>query len=356
VSSAFKWGILAVASAAILGFGLLSSPGGPSPASGCGSTRSIASPDSVASLEFVELGGMPQWILVRGQDRSNPVLLWLHGGPGTAEMPIVPRLLGRLEERFVVVHWDQRGAGKSNPRDFDESTMTFERFLRDAHELTQALKARFGADSIYLVGTSWGTQLGAHLVHRWPEDYTAYVAVGQVVNSTRAERLGRDWLLERAVETGNPSEIRRIETLGPAPYLDHGAYVRYAKTIESYGGGMDLSILRLLPIALLAPEYCVADYIAWFNGSSRGSGPMWDEVHPNDLFADVPRLDVPVFFLSGERDMNTPVELVLEYFDALDAPRGKRLIVFDDAAHTPHLSQPDAFCDVLLEILDEVSP
>lgn len=111
-------------------------------------------PESIASLEMVELGGMDQCILIRGNDLSNPILLWLHGGPGSAQMPVVHYFNGELEKDFIVVHWDQCGAGKSNPRNFDEQTMTFEQFLNDAHELTQYLKKRFSKEKIYLVGHS----------------------------------------------------------------------------------------------------------------------------------------------------------------------------------------------------------
>lgn len=107
-------------------------------------TPAIAGDASIASLEIVELGGMEQWILIRGQDISSPVLLWLHGGPGAAQMPIARYFNTDLEEHFIVVHWDQRGAGKSKPSHFDESTMTFKQYLKDAHELTLYLKTRFG--------------------------------------------------------------------------------------------------------------------------------------------------------------------------------------------------------------------
>lgn len=138
-------------------------------------------PRSIASLEKIKLGGMDQWILIRGNDVSNPVLLWLHGGPGAAQMPIAHHFDKNLEKDFIVVHWDQRGAGKSNPKDFDEQTMTFEQFITDAHELTQYLKRRFNTEKIYLVGHSWGTQLGIKMVQLYPEDYFAYIGIGQAV-------------------------------------------------------------------------------------------------------------------------------------------------------------------------------
>lgn len=155
---------------------------------------------SIATLEPVPIGGMEQWLLIRGRHSANPVLLWLHGGPGASEMPVVPHYNRALEEEFVVVHWDQRGAGKSNPRDFDESTMTFERFVQDAHELTRHLKRRFGKKKIYLLGHSWGSHLGL-------------VAVGD------ARARGRGPRHRLPAQASAPARLRRARSIrsGPTP-------------------------------------------------------------------------------------------------------------------------------------------
>lgn len=172
---------------------------------------------SIVSLQKIELGGMEQWILIRGKDVSNPVLLWLHGGPGAAQMPVARYFNGALEDHFTVVQWDQRGAGKSNPTDFDESSMTFQQFLDDAHDLTLYLKARFGQDKIYLVGHSWGSQMGIQLAQAYPQDYYAYVGVSQVVNSALAEEMGYAWLAERIEADGSENRLRELEALGTSP-------------------------------------------------------------------------------------------------------------------------------------------
>jgi pimeloyl-ACP methyl ester carboxylesterase len=214
---------------------------------------------------------MEQWVLIRGADTTNPVLLRLHGGPGAAEMPLVRRYNGELEEHFVVVAWDQRGAGKSNRRGFDEASMTLEQFLQDAHEHTRHLKARFGQERIYLLGHSWGTQLGIRLAARHPEDYWAWVGLAQLVNQ------------------------------------------------------------------------------------ERGSGPMWNapDYRDHDLFRGVPRLDVPAYFFAGRRDFNTPLALVQEYAELLEAPEGKEVVVFEASAHTPFLAEPDRFREAMLRVREE---
>jgi pimeloyl-ACP methyl ester carboxylesterase len=331
-------------------------------ASGClAHTPAITGPDgrplpgSVASLEKLEVGGAEQWVLIRGADATNPVLLRLHGGPGAAEMPLVPRYNGDLEEHFVVVAWDQRGAGKSNRRGFDEGSMTFERFLQDAHELTRLLKERFGQERIYLMGHSWGTQLGIRLAARYPEDYWAYIGVSQLVDQERGTEVAHAWLSDRLRKEGRPRELARLEALGPPPYPDHGDYVRFIQMVDARGGGMDVGFGRLAWAAVRAPEYTFLDLNRWLGGANRGSGPMWEtpDYRDHDAFRAVPRLEVPVYFFAGRDDYNTPLALVREYADFLEAPAGKEVVVFEASAHTPFLAEPGRFADEMVRVKEE---
>lgn len=312
-------------------------------------------PDSVASLEKVEIGGLEQWILVRGADVSNPILLWLHGGPGASQMPVARYLNGDLEKDFVVVHWDQRGAGKSNPRDFDESTMTFQQFIDDGHELTSYLKEHFNKEKIYLLGHSWGTMPGIRLAQAYPGDYYAYIGVSQVIDPATAQQVSHDWLVEQIEDSGNQGDLQRLEALGSLPYSDHEEYVNYIHLVDAYGGDMDVGMGELLWIALRAPEYNLGDLLAWFRGANRGSGPMWDDpgYQSYNVIKDVPRLRLPVFFFSGRDDYNTPLYVTERYFQQLDAPKGKQLVLFESSAHTRFLAEPLKFSQELLRVKEE---
>jgi pimeloyl-ACP methyl ester carboxylesterase len=205
------------------------------------------------------------------------VLLWLHGGPGAAQMPVANAFNGALEQEFVVVHWDQRGAGKSNPPDFDESSMTFQQYLDDAHTLTGYLQQRFGQQKIYLLGHSWGSQIGLRLVQVYPEDYHAYIGVSQVVEAGLAQQVGYDWLREQIQARGDEKALRQLEALGKPPYRDHATFVSYVQLVDAYGGDFDVSMLKLFWAAVRAPEYNLADMQAWLRGANRGSGPMWHD-------------------------------------------------------------------------------
>ena len=310
-------------------------------------------PGSVVLLEKVKLGEMYQWIQIRGYDISNPVLLWLHGWPGAAQMPIAHHFSGALEKDFIVVHWDQRGAGKSNPTDFDEQTMTIKQFISDAHELTRYLKNRFNKRKIYLVGHSWGTLLGIQLAYKYPEDYYAYIAVSQVIDSYASNEIAYKWLVKQIKKRGKNKDLKRLKKLGAPPFTDHEKYVKFAKMVDSYGGGMDIGFARLVWIALRAPEYNLTDYFAWFRGANRGSGPMWDSTRSCNIFQEVHKLKIPVYFFSGKNDYNTPLQLVKKYFETLEAPKGKDLVIFEKSAHTPFIKETEKFNMELKRVKEE---
>jgi pimeloyl-ACP methyl ester carboxylesterase len=310
-------------------------------------------PGSIATLEAIELGGLEQWILIRGADTSNPLLLWLHGGPGATQMPLAHHLDAALEQHFVVVHWDQRGAGKSNHRGFDESTMRLDRYLDDARVLIEHLRARFSQDRIVLLGHSWGTQLGIELVASHPDLFSAYIGVSQTVNHDRATVLAHDWLLDRI----DPQEAREdLQALHEVsiPARLHSDYRKLASLVDAYGGSFDAAMASLAWIALQAPEYSLVDYWRLLRGMSRGGGPMHENgrMAGYDHIAKFPAVSVPVYFFSGAWDYNTPLSLVREYFDVLDAPH-KELVIFENAAHLPFLAEPDRFVQEVIRVAAE---
>jgi pimeloyl-ACP methyl ester carboxylesterase len=310
-------------------------------------------PGSISALEEVVLGGMKQWIQIRGHDSSDPVLLWLHGGPGSAQMPIAHYFNQNLENDFIVVHWDQRGAGKSNPIGFNESTMTFEQYIIDTHELTVYLKEKLHKKKIYLLGHSWGTKIGITMAEVYPEDYYAYIGVSQLVSGgERAQQISYQWLKEK-IEDEKPDELSKLDSLGEPPYYDHSKYVEFINLVGSYGGGMDVGMTKLAFVALQAKEYRLSDFKKWLNGANRGSGPMWDTYLSWDVMKEVPEVKIPVYFFSGQNDYNTPLELVKEYFEALKAPEGKQLIIFQKSSHSPFMKEPQKFYEEIKKVKEE---
>ena len=145
-------------------------------------------------FEPISINGTKQWVLIRGNDESKPVLLYLHGGPGQSLIPFAYKATNKLVNDFIVVYWDQRGTGLSYDESIPDETMTIDQFIEDTRSVTEYLKRKFNKDKIYLLGHSWGTVLGTLVIQKYPDDYYAYIGVGQVVNSEEQEESGTEWL------------------------------------------------------------------------------------------------------------------------------------------------------------------
>ncbi|MGO4889557.1 alpha/beta fold hydrolase [Anaerobacillus sp. MEB173] len=304
----------------------------------------------IALLEEVEIGGMKQWIMANGESEDLPLLLWLHGGPGAAQMPVARYFNRNLEQEFIVVHWDQRGAGKSNPKDFDESTMSIERFVEDIHEMTAYLKERFQKDKLYLLGHSWGSQIGIVAANRYSDDYIAYIGVSQLTNLNESNIIAHDELEKRIKEKGREKAIKKVALLNGPPYKIHSEYVAFAKLMDEYNMNTDVKMSKFIRIALGSDVYSIKDYWFWIKGANRGSGPMWEETQEWDLLEWAPRVDIPSFFIIGENDFNTPFILMETVMKELQAPEGKELIIFENAAHMPFFADPERFLHELKKI------
>ena len=326
----------------------------------------ITAPNGIDLLEKITLGGVEQWILVRGEDISNPLLLFLHGGPGTPVMPIAREHNTILEKHFIVVHWDQRSSGKSYNPSIPLESLTIEQFVSDAAELAQLLRERFHKTKIFLVGHSWGSLLGVLTVYRNPSFFHAYIGMGQVVDEARAEELGLRYVRNRAQQLGNEKAMKELAGLDP-PYLDNPKDILIQrKWLSEFGG--NLQEAKTLPFlrdfdrtwvlaAVRSPDYSLLDLIRFQLGSSRVRWAMFREFKQVNLIKTAPRLEVPAYFLVGKYDYNTPVELVQEYFRILDAPSGKEIIWFENSAHSPFLEEPEKYGDIMgNKVLREAAP
>jgi len=297
-------------------------------------------PGSVATLEEVSLGGVPQWILVRGRDRTRPIVLFLHGGPGMPAMFLAHAWQRDLEHDFVVVHWDRRGAGKSYGAGADPAGLTVRRTLDDLHELTALLRERLGSQRILLVGHSWGSHLGLLAVRERPDDFLAFVGTGQVAGSREEVRNARRALLvEAARAAGDDRAAARFEA-GAVPTEDD----LFAYGLELYG---ERSFWPLLRIGLRAPEYGLRDAWNLKRGADRVGRLMREDVAPGAHEGEVEALDVPAFLVLGRHDGNTPPELAVAWLERLQAP-GKGFEWLERSAHFPFLEEPARFREALV--------
>jgi pimeloyl-ACP methyl ester carboxylesterase len=310
-------------------------------------------PRSIASLEKIKLGGYEQTVLIRGKSIDNPVLLFLHGGPGSSELPLVRHFNSALEEHFIVVLWDQRGTSKSFSPCIDGESMTIDRFVGDTRELVELLRRRFQKDKIYLVGHSWGSYLGLRMAREHPELFHAYVGIGQVVSMIDGERISLRYVLGKARASNNRRALRELSAIGDYPSTRDGWFsdvFTQRKWLGKFGGvmygkeGMEGLFLITRP-----PEFTIFEFVPFFLGSMYSLRSLWPQLlRAGDFRKSAPALSLPVYFVTGRHDHNVPFELTEDYFKKLRAPR-KRLVWFDKSAHMPNVEEPEKFNGFMID-------
>ncbi len=303
---------------------------------------------SVVLLEKIRIGGSDQYILVRYENADNPLLLYLHGGPGNSQMTLNRRNTRELEKYFVVVDWDQRGAGKSYKAIHETGKMNIEQFISDTKELTGYLLERFNKERLILVGHSWGSAIGALTAARYPELYHCYIGIGQVANMKEGESVSYHWTLKQAKTRNNRKAIRTLEKIGEPPY--EGNWL--AKTITQrrylgrFGGeylaGRYGAFVPVIKNLLFSREYTIIDRINFFRGILGSMKLLWPQLLEIDLFESIPEFKIPVVFMEGRFDQEVPSTIAARYFDYIKAP-SKELIWFEKSAHMPNSEERNLF-------------
>ena len=312
-------------------------------------SQSIHTANGVEVRETVKLGGIPQWITVRGKDLSNPLLLYIHGGPGDTMMGVSWTFQRPWEDYFTVVQWDQRGAGKTyaaNDWATVKPTMKIERFVDDAEELVQYLRTKYHKRKIVLLGHSWGTVIATELAQRHPEWFSVYVGTGQVVDTRESERLGYEETLKDARSANNAEALKDLEAL--APYPGTSGPISFDKTMKErkwlvHFGGYTWRNTNdhYEDLMRLSPDYTDADVKGYEEGDEKSPRAIWDEFSEVNFWKqNVFRC--PVVLLQGSHDLNVSHELVGRWFATLQAP-SKKLVWFPNSSHMPMMEEPGRF-------------
>jgi len=313
----------------------------------------IVSPNGIESLEKVKVGGIHQWIYIRGEDKSKPLILIVHGGPGSPEMPFATRKFqGELEKSFVVVHWDQRETGKSYTGDLPDSKLTIKHFVTDIADLSKLLLKRFKQKKLYIVGHSWGSIIGLLAAKDYPELFYAYVGVGQVADMVKGEQLSYDYVLRKAKEAKDHDAIQDLTAIGRPPYKDPFSDIGIQRQLLwKYQGFM---YKNSNPMPFMASAYssfhgysfCDATYrfVAGAYTSLQALGHQFLSV---SMINRVKEVRIPVYFINGRHDYNTPFELTEKLYQSIKAPK-KALIWFEKSGHMANYEEPQKFRDVMV--------
>ena len=297
---------------------------------------------------FARIGGVEQWISIRGQDRNNPVLLLLHGGPGFTFSFLPRNMLFAWTRDFTVVRWDQRGAGrtygKSGPL---QEGITIDRMAQDGIEVAEFVRTRLDKPKIVLVGLSWGSMLGTKIAHDRPDLFYAYVGTGQAVNQGKYKKIAYEQLLDDARRRNNSQAVRELEAIGPPPWdvgRKEGVHTKWATKFEP--GQQSLS--EGISMVLFDSPYGPLDLYDFVRGLLTSDEYFRDRVKVLDIPSFGTDFGIPFFVFQGADDRVTPVAPVRDYVAAITAPR-KALVLIPNAGHNVMATRSDEFLRLLID-------
>lgn len=316
-------------------------------------TPKIEGSNSVAELKKLTIGGVDQWLLIRGENKNNPLLLMIHGGPGAAQIGFNRDYQQELEKHFIVVNWDQRGAGLSYSKNLPKETMTVDQFLSDTIEVTTYLKKAYQKESIFLIGHSWGSMLGLLAIHVHPEHFTHYFGVAQVASMKATEELSYELILKKATELNDQKAIKELTQIGKPPWnsLKHDKV--HQKYLELFGGGISHDgklVKEFIRKLLKSKEYTFFDAINHVKGQLFSMKTMINELRELDLKNIIQKVEVPITMIMGKHDLTVPHAPTQAFFDQLVAP-SKEWISFENSAHSPNYEELEKFTQVVLDRL-----
>ncbi|MCE1252197.1 MAG: alpha/beta hydrolase [Anaerolineae bacterium] len=311
-------------------------------------------PNSLSEKIHVPINGFPMGFFIQSKDINNPVLLFLHGGPGLPEYFITEQYPTGLENDFTMVWWDQRGAGLSYSPNIPPASMTVEQFIEDTVAVSNYLRQRFHKDKIYLMAHSGGSFFGIQAAARYPDLFYAYIGMGQMTYQLKSEMLAYVYMLEQYRANGNQSMLKKLQKAAPTLEgpLPRAYDLIRDDAMHALGFGTTRDMLSIVSGVFfpswLSPQLTLTEKINLWRGKIFSRNTLRDTMFATDLTQQVRRLNLPVYFLVGKYDYTCSYQLAKEYLNSIDAPV-KGFYTFENSAHSPFFEEPQRVRLILQE-------
>lgn len=306
-------------------------------------TPKIKGDNSISELRKVEINGANIEMMIRGKDKDNPVVLFVHGGPCCSEIPYARKYQSTLEENFTIVHYDQRGSGKSYEFGKDYSGVTASVHVDDLIAFTQYISTYLRKEKIILIGHSYGTYIAAMAASQHPEMYLAYVGIGQMSDTIESELDGLELCIEAAEKAGNKDDTEKLRALTDS--ISNGEEITPRNYVRKYG----FAARQINDNAdywmgyFFGTEYNMTDAIRLYTASIKYQDTLILEALNNPITEIVNRLDIPVYFVMGAYDGMTSPKAAENYLNSLKGEEIHEMVVFENSAHYPQFEEPDKF-------------
>ncbi len=311
---------------------------------------------SISTIEKITLGGQEQYLIIRGADTTKPVMLFLHGGPGSPELAFMKETNQAIENDFVMVYWEQRGSGKSYSKQIPVESMNLSQFISDTRELSELLAKRFKKEKIYIMGHSWGSFLGILTAYQHPGLFHAYFGIGQVCHQYKGEQISFEWVKEQANKHNDEDAIEALSEISfPDSLANSDMWLDFLLVernyVNQFGGGGTHEMTGMWPMIKMlldAKEYTFSEKINYMPGSLFSIEHLWPDVINTNLFHSIDSMQVPVYIFQGIHDYQTPYSVAKDFYDQLKAPE-KEFFTFENSAHSPIMEEVDKFNSIVKE-------
>lgn len=314
--------------------------------------KSNAQAASINDKFYLELGGAQQYIEIISTSKDNPVLLFVHGGPAWPQTPQIRYFNSELADKYTLVIWEQRGAGKSYKKNPSPKDLSLTQIVSDGNELADWLKKKYQQEKIYLAGYSWGSLVAVNMVKEHPENYKAYIGIAQFINKDEGMKISRNWLREQALEKDNQAALKKIDSLENRTFFkdDHDRFVQQYLLVNAFGGALHNKD-AIPEIEKAVNQYEDYQGYDWEGVWAASAAVLQKEFYVADV-RNIKTLDIPVILFQGKHDWNVPSVLAAAWLHDLEAPK-KEIIWFENSGHGPLEEEPKAFNEAMLSILDE---
>lgn len=305
----------------------------------------------IKESDFIMINGKRQYLSVRTQSCGLPLLLYLHGGPGDAALPLINKYNSDLQSKYTVAVWEQRGAGKSYYPFSPDESVTIQTFVDDIYRIVMHLLNRFHKQKIYLLGHSWGSVLGMKFIEQYPHLVHTYIGCGQVIDMHKGAEKQFEYVLSKAKENKKDKLLEQLSTIDLSytgqNWLNDLLFV--TRLVVKYKGSLygKTNYNMLVKDFIFSADYSIKDLLNREKGSLQSIKRLWTELMGVSFFGNT-ELNVPIVFIEGRYDHHVSANLVKEFYETVTSP--KQFYWLEKSCHFPQWSEPDKFNEIVLSI------
>lgn len=317
-------------------------------------TNKSSAQELIKEKTFLDLGGELQYVEITGTDRNNPILLFIHGGPGWPQTPQLRYYNSELAHKYTLVIWEQRGAGNSYKKNPEPKNLNLKQIIKDGHQLTEWLKEKYNQEKIYLAGYSWGSLVGVNMVKDNPENYNAYIGIAQIVNMNKGIEITQNWLRQEAKNANDSKALESLDSLSNLSFYknDLDRFFKQWLLLNKYKGATFNKEAEIETEKAMSNYEDYKDY-DWFKVWEISANKMQEDMFGSHI-QNIKKLEVPTFLLQGRHDWNIPSTLAEEWLKKLSCPK-KKLYWFEKSGHGPLEEEPQKFNETIIGILREIN-